>query len=263
MDYFEKVEQNPAEDLLWNVPERKQGLVNIIGGNAQNFRVPVKVAEYLAGKYPVEVVKVVLPETLKNKLLPMPNFVFLPATESGSFGEAGELSQSLAAADYNLLVGDLSKNAITGKAVAGACETTGKPLLITRDAVDVVVENGPEKMLLNDKVVIFGSLAQLQKLLRAVYYPKMLLLSQSLVQVAEVLHKFTLSYAVGLVTLHSGQILIAKDGIVKAVPMEKSGYSPIMIWNGELAAKIVALNLYNPNDMVAATLAAVFATENK
>ena len=100
---------------------------------------------------------------------------------------------------------------------------------------------------------------QMQKILRAVYYPKMLLLSQSLVQVAEVLHKFTLSYPVSIVTLYSGQILVAKDGKVKAVPVEKSGYSPMTIWSGELAAKIVALNLYNPNDFVAATVAAIFA----
>lgn len=259
MDYFEKIEQNLVEDLLWNIPERKRGIVNVIGGNAQNFRTPVKVAEYLARQYPVESVNVLLPETLGGKLPSMPNFVFLSATESGSFSDEEELLRSLVAADYNLLVGDLSKNAITGKVVVSACENSEKPLLITRDSVDVVAENGPEKVLLNGKVVIFGSLAQLQKLLRVVYYPKMLLLSQSLVQVVEVLHKFTLSYPVGLITLHNGQILIAKDGMVKAVPLEKSGYSPVMLWSGELAAKIVALNMYNPNDFISATVAAVFA----
>jgi hypothetical protein len=46
---------------------------------------------------------------------------------------------------------------------------------------------------------------------------------------------------------------------VKAVPMEKSGYSPIMLWSGELAVKIVALNLYNPGDFVRATMAAIFS----
>ena len=60
-----------------------------------------------------------------------------------------------------------------------------------------------------------------------------------------------------IVTLHNGQILVVKDGAVKAVPMEKSGYSPIMLWNGELAAKIVALNLYNPNNFIGATIAAI------
>ena len=103
-----------------------------------------------------------------------------------------------------------------------------------------------------------ASLSQLQKLLRAIYYPKMILMSQSLVQVAEILHKFTLSYPIKIVSLHDGQILVAKNGLVKAVPLEKSGYSPILLWSGELAAKIVAINLYNPNDFIGATICAIF-----
>lgn len=256
MDYFEKIENNPYEDLYWNIPEKKQGAVNVIGGNGQSFRTEVKVAEYLTGNYPVEIVNTVLPETLKNKLPPVENFKFLPATENGVFSGEG-LVEVINGVDFNLIIGDLSKNAVTGKAVTSACEVAEKMTLVMRDTVDLIAENGPEKVLMNENMIIFGSLAQMQKILRAVYYPKMLLLSQSLVQVVEVLHKFTLSYPVNIVTLHNGQILVAKDGVVKAVPMEKSGYSPIMLWNGELAAKIVALNLYNPNNFVGATIAAI------
>ena len=133
-----------------------------------------------------------------------------------------------------------------------------KPVLITRDAVDLLTENINEASLMNENLIFFASMAQLQKLLRAVYYPKMLLLSQSLMQVAEVLHKFTLSYPASIITLHNEQILIAKNGNVKAVPMMKSGYSPIMFFQGELAAKILALNLFNPNNFIDATLAAIF-----
>ena len=50
MDYFKKIDSKPSDDLLWNVPERKQGTVSIIGGNGQNFRTPVKTAEYLGEK---------------------------------------------------------------------------------------------------------------------------------------------------------------------------------------------------------------------
>lgn len=256
MDYFEKLENNPYEDLYWNIPEKKQGAVNVIGGNGQSFRTEVKVAEYLAGNYPVETVNTVLPEALKNKLPPVENFKFLPATEGGTFSGEG-LADVINGADFNLIIGDLSKNAVTGKAVTSACEASEKPIVITRDTVDLIAENGPEKVLMNENMIIFGSLAQMQKILRAVYYPKMLLLSQSLVQVVEVLHKFTLSYPVSIVTLHNGQLLVAKDGTVKAMPLEKSGYSPIMLWNGELAAKIVALNLYNPNNFIGATIAAI------
>lgn len=257
MEYFEKVEENIAKDLLWNIPERKQGVVNVIGGNSQNFRTPVRVAEYLTEKYPIETVNLILPDALKSKLPPMPNFKFLESTETGSFADSTELVANINNGEYNLLIGDLSKNAVTGKAVVSACVSSKKPMLLTRDAVDLVAENGPEKLLLNENLIVFGSLVQIQKILRAVYYPKMLLLSQSLVQVVEVLHKFTLSYPVSIVTLHNGQILVVKDGAAKAVPMEKSGYSPMMLWSGDLAAKIVALNLYNPNNFIGATIAAI------
>ncbi len=257
MEYFEKVEENMAKDLLWNIPERKQGVVNVIGGDSQNFRTPVKVAEYLTEKYPIETVNLILPDALKNKLPPMPNFKFLESTETGSFADDTELATSINSGDYSLLIGDLSKNAITGKVVVSACASSEKPILITRDSIDLVTENSPEEALLSEKLAIFGSLAQIQKLLRAIYFPKMLLLSQSLVQVAEVLHKFTLSYPTSIVTLHNNQIITAKGGMVKAVPIEKSGYSPMGLWYGELAAKIMALNLYNPNNFMDATIAAI------
>lgn len=253
MDYFEKIEGNPYEDLKWNVPERKQGIVNIVGGNAQRFRDEVKVAEFLGGTYPVEMVRLVLPDALKGKLPEMPNFVFLPSSDSGSFAESQELLDVFNTADYNLVLGDLSRNAVTGRAVASACRSAEKMTLVTRDSVDLLVENIPDRWLMNENIIVMASVTQLAKLLRAVYYPKMLLMSSSLVQVAEVLHKFTLSYPVGVVTLHNGQALVAHNGLVKAVGL--SGYSPMTFWSGEAAARIVGMNLYNPSRFVEAVIA--------
>ncbi len=257
MDYFEKIEKAPEENLSWNIPERKQGIVNVIGGNSNNFRTTIKISEFLENNFPIEKVIAVLPDALKNKLPNLPNLVFLKSTDSGSFLEGDEVVRVFNEADYSLLIGDLSKNTTTGRAIVSACENAERPLLITRDSVDLVIENGAEKTLMNENLVFFASLAQLQKLLRAIYYPKMLLLSQSLIQVAEVLHKFTLSYPVKIITLHNEQILVAQNGVVKAVPLESSGYSAFMIWSGELAAKIAALNLYNPNNFILATISSI------
>ena len=257
MDYFEKIEKNPYADLEWNIPEQKQGMVNIVGGNGQNFRTEVKIAEFLVEKYPVGKVQLVLPEVLRDKLPDLPNLKFLSATESGSFAESEELTAAINEANCDLLLGDLTKNTVTGRAIASACENSARPLLITRDTVDVVAENMTNSLLMNENLVFLASVAQLMKLLRAVYYPKMLLMSQSLVQVAEVLHKFTLSYPVGVATLHNGQVLVAQNGLVKSVLLENIGYSSIMFWGGETAAKIVALNLYNPNNFIPATISAL------
>lgn len=259
MDYLKKYDENPFEDLYWNIPEQKQGIVNIVGGNSQVFRTSVKTAEFLSGKYPVREVRIVFPDALQGMLPNLNNLVFLKSTDSGSFGDSDQLVAAFNAGDYNVLVGDLSRNSITEKAVRSASETSDKPLLITRDAVDLVAVSGAEKMLMNENIILMASVAQLQKLFRAVYYPKVLLMSQSLVQVVEALHKFTLSYPVSIVTLHDGQIVVVKNGEVAVVPLEQSGYAPFTVWSGELAAKIAALNVYNPNNYVAATVAAIYS----
>lgn len=259
MNYFEKLEKNPYEDLLWNIPEQKQGAVNVVGGVMGNFRTEVRVAEFLANGYPVKDLRVVLPDALQGKIPVLPNLVFAKSTDSGSFADGEELAKVLETANFNLLLGDFSKNTTTGRAIASACENSERPLLITRDGVDLIAENMREVLLANENLIFFASVAQLAKLLRSVYYPKMLLMSASLVQVAEVLHKFTLSYPARIVTLHNGQILVAFNGTVKAVPLELTGLTPISFWRGELAAKIVALNLYNPHNFVKASVCALFA----
>lgn len=255
MDYFEKIEGNPYEDLKWNIPERKQGVVNVVGGNAQRFRDEVKVAEYLEREFPIETVRLILPDVLKGKLPDVANFVFVPSSDSGSFTESQELIDAFGTADYNLVLGDLSRSNVTGRAIASACRGAEKMTLITRDSVDLLTENMPERWLMNENIVVMASVAQLAKLLRAVYYPKVLLMSSSLVQVAEVLHKFTLSYPVGVVTLHNGQVVVAHSGSVKAVGL--SGYSPLAFWNGEVAARIVGMNLYNPSRLIEAVISAI------
>lgn len=257
MDYFEKIETKPSDDLTWNIPERKQGAVNIIGGNAQNFKTPVRVAEYLGEKFPVETINVVLPDALSGKLPPLPNFVFLPSTDSGSFSGEG-MEKVVNSADFNLFIGDFSKNSITTKEVSGALKIAEKMTFLTRDTVDLIAEGNPERTLMNENLIIMASMPQMVKLLHSVYYPRMLTLTQSLMQVAETLHKFTLSYPTSIITLHNGQVLVANAGRVVAVPLEKTEYSPLTFWNGELAAKIVAMNLYNPNNFISSSVTSLF-----
>ena len=257
MDYFEKITAKPSDDITWNIPERKTGTINIIGGNSQSFKTPVRIAEFLGANYPVENVNVVLPDALSSQLPPLPNFVFLPSTDSGSFTGEG-IAQAMDSADFNLFIGDISKNSITIKELGNAVKVAGKMTLLTRDAVDIIAEGEPERTLMNENLILLASIPQLQKLLHAAYYPRMITLSQSLMQIAETLHKFTLSYPTSIVTFNNGQVLIANAGRVVAVPLEKTNYSALTLWNGELAAKIVALNLYNPNNFISSCLAALF-----
>lgn len=261
MDYLQKHEQNPYADLSWNIPEQKAGTVNVIGGNSKSFRIPVKIAESLSAHYPVKTVNLVLPDALKSTVPPLGNFQFISSTESGSFADASELSRAMNSADYNLLIGDLSKNSITVRAVAEACAATERPLLIARDAVDLVAEQASDSLLLNENLIFFASVPQLQKLFHAVYYPKMLLLSQSLVQIADALHKFTLSYPARLITFHSGQILIAENGEIHVVPLEKTPYTVLSFWMGEPIVNVAAMNLYSPGKFIEASIAGIMKNQ--
>ena len=258
-DYLIRVENPKKDEILWNVPEVKQGKIAIIGGNAQNFRVAVKTVEYLASEYPLQEVRLILPDALKLQLPPLENAIFLASTDTGSFAKTEELIDVINAADYSLLIGDFSKNTITARAVSGACEIAEKPLVATRDVVDLLASEQAEKWLMNPNIALVATMPQLIKILKVIYYPRVLIISQSLVQVAETLHKFTLSYPVKILTLHDGQILIAENGMVSVMDLAKTNYSPLALWSGDVAAKIAALNLYNPRQFTAAALTALVA----
>lgn len=259
MDFLEKITKNPYENLYWNIPEgQKKGELLILGGNEKNFRTPVKISEFAAEKFPLKSVRTAMADGLKSKFPPLENLVFLKTTDVGTFADAKELQSLIDAADFSLIVGDLSKNSVTSKAFLSALQDSEKPVLITRDTVDLIADSRGETVLMRPDFTIMGSIPQWQKLLHSIYYPKMLQPSQSLVQVAETFHKFTLSYPAQVITLHEGQIVVAKNGMVKVVALADSGYNPLTFWNGELAAKIAAMNIFSPNQFLEATVAGLF-----
>ena len=258
MDYWKKIDKNPYEDLYWNIPERPEGQVNIIGGNSKSFNAEARVAERLGRDYQFQKLNIVLPNALEKQLPKFDNFVFLSSTDSGSFSSSDELSKVINEADFNLLLGDFSKNQITKQAVTSACISSEKPSLIYRDTIDLITGSDGTKLLMNENLILFASVAQLKNLFQAIYYPKVVLLTMSTMQLADTLHKFTLSYPASLITFHNGQILIAQNGEVYSIPLENTPYSPITLWTGQLAGNIAAMNLFMPNNFIKATIAAIF-----
>lgn len=269
LSYWQKQTQPLFADLLWNIPEQKTGNVNVIGGNANSFSTPVRVAETLERLFPLKHIHTILPDALKNKFPPLLNLSFMPSTASGSFARSRELEVALKQADANLIIGDLSKNSETAIALAEALKLKAKmttvgnmpevkaPLnVITRDAIDLLAPEA-ETLLMSANNIFIASMVQVQKILRAVYYPKMILLSQPLIPIIETLHKFTLSYPTTLLTFHQDNIIVAKAGQIITTHIVETNYSPISLWSGTLAAKVTALNLYNPHKTLEATTAAI------
>ena len=279
-------------DVRWNLPERATGSLSIVGGSSHGFQAVVRAGEFASTNLPLAHVQLVLPSSLEKVLANAgaagsatggknttggrnavssrnttsnknvassklaPQLLFAPATPAGTLAKSSTLTQQNA--DAVLLIGDLSKNAETAEAMSALCRAYAGPLVIARDSLDLLTTNA-SSLVMRPHTTLVASLAQLQKLFRALYYPKMLLLTAPLMSVVEALHKFTLSYPVTLLTLHEGQILTAAGGEVVSTPLGDTDYSPLGLWNGELATRVAAYQIFCPGQELAATTAAILA----
>ncbi|MBQ3309408.1 hypothetical protein IJG78_01885 [Candidatus Saccharibacteria bacterium] len=257
LTYWQKnIDPKKYQELNWNIPERKFGQVTILGGNSQSFSTVIHCSEFLTKNYPLENLRIVLPDVIRDKLPPLDNIIFTPSTDTGSFAKSNILTDTIKNTDFNIFIGDFSKNSATTIAITEAIKEITSPFLITRDTIDLLLSESESILEHGDSFLVI-TMAQLQKLFRAVYYPKMLLLSMPLMQVVETLHKFTLSYPTTIITFQQEKIIIASSGKVVTVPIESTSYSPITLWTGDLACKIAMMNLYNPKKPIDATLAAM------
>lgn len=262
--YWQKQTISPLfPDLEWNTPEQKTGSLALIGGNSQNFSTIIKTAEFATNRLPLKSVHMLLPDALQGKLPPLADLTFAPSTDSGSFAPSSIITSTIDSVDFAILLGDLSRNSATAVAFANTFndlikQPTPTPLLLTRDAVDLLAPEA-NNLVLHPRLTLLASLAQLQKFFRALFYPKMLLLSMPLLPVIETLHKFTLSYPLTLATLHEANIIVAHQGQITTTLLSNTSYSPISLWSGQLAAKIAAHQLWNPKHPLEATTFALLA----
>ena len=95
----------------------------------------------------------------------------------------------------------------------------------------------------NPQLALVASFAQLQKIFRSVYYPKILTFSMQLSQLMDNLHKFTVTYPVTIMTFHADQLIIAHDGRV----VSQSWDNPMAIWRGSVATKAATYLLWTPS----------------
>lgn len=243
-------------DVEWNKPERRDlaGRLGIIGGNKLGFA-GVAEAYSTALNTGAGQVRVLLPDALK-KTIPnaITDTIFAASTPSGSLAKdgLGEMKAFGEWASGILLIGDAGRNSETAVVYEQFIDSYTGPLVVTRDAIDLV-KNNAHLLVDRPDTLLIGSFAQTQKLLQAVYYPKILTFSMQLLQLAEALHKFTITYPVNIVTLHQDQIVIASGGEV----ITQEWDSPLRIWRGETAAKMAAYWLWNPSQPLQATAAAI------
>ena len=233
-------------DLLPPEQKRMAGKLLVIGGNRMAFFAVASALE-TAKRMGVGEVRALLPADLKGQVPSTSEVFFAPSGNSGAFC-SDSLPEMLRLADWAeavILIGDSGRNAETSLVLAEFLSKVEKPVLITRDAVDAVCPSVGDWLLRETETDLFVTMPQLQKLLRTLYYPKVITLSMPTNQLVETLHKFTLSYSTSIATFHNGLIVMAEKGEVVTQALDETSYSPISLWGGSLATKVMVARLWN------------------
>jgi hypothetical protein len=260
-DFWRK--QDPEKplfpDVLWGKPERRDaaGRLVIVGGNSHGFAA-VAANFITATRVGVGDVKIILPESLKKTLPPavktqFADVVFAPANQSGGLAQEaiGDLRAAANFAGTLLFIGDSGQNSETATLLETFLRENNEiPVVLARDAIDLI-KNSAELVLNREKTHLVVSLGQLQKLSRAVYYPRVITFSQGLNQIAETLHKFTTTYPIAITLWHTGFLFIAKNGQVISQKFDQ----PMRMWSGEIATRETAWSLWS-SDIIHASATA-------
>ncbi len=243
-------------DIEWSKPEQRSlaGKLGIIGGNKLGF-VGVAEAYQTALSTGVGEARVLLPDVLR-KTVPttITDAVFGASNPSGSLAkDAGAEMKVLGQwATGVLLAGDAGRNSETAILYENFLQDYEGPLTITRDAIDLI-KNNPQLIANRPNTLLVVSFAQLQKLFQGVYYPKILTFSMQLAGVVEALHKFTITYPVGIMVLHKDYLIVAEKGEVTSTDWG----NPMAIWRGSVATKAASYWLWNPGSLLKAATASL------
>lgn len=239
-------------DIEWSKPERRDqaGKLLIIGGNKLGFSAVAEsyqqALEVGAGQ-----AKVLVPDCLKSTIpRTLLDVLFAACTPSGGLSKEAlpELRAASEWSDATLLIGDAGRNAETALAYEEFIRTYNKPLTVTRDAIDLV-KNNPSLLVDRPDTLLVASFAQIQKMIAGVYYPKILTFNMQLLQLVEILHKFTITYPCTIMTLHKDMLVIAHGGEV----VTQEWNEPMAIWRGSVATKAACYWLWNKDAPLSAT----------
>ena len=235
-------------DLMAPEQRRFAGKVLVIGGNQSLFFAVANALE-VAKKMGAGEVRALMPSSLKNKVPSTPELYFAEAETSGAFGRLAlaEMLRQSEWSDAVILIGDSGKNAETTMVFAEFMDKCAKPVFVTRDAIDAICPSVADWSMRDGETGLFLTLPQLQKLLRTLYYPKVITLSMPTNQLVETLHKFTLSYQMSVTTFHNGLIISAQNGEVVTQEIGETEWTPVSLWSGTLLTRAVVARLWNGN----------------
>lgn len=249
-------------NIEWSKPEQRQqkGKLGIIGGSKLGF---TSVAEnyQTALKAGVGEVRVLLPDALKKSIPPIMTDVIYGSTNPSGGLEKDAIAEMEALSKWAngiLLIGDTGHNSETAILYEHFINEYEGKLIITRDAVDLL-RNSSQQLVQRPETLLVLSFAQLQKLFQSAYYPIVLTFSMQLTNLVEALHKFTITYPVGIAVLHQETLLVAFDGKVTSTLYDK----PMRIWRGEVATCAAAYWLWTPGKLLESVTASIIAGKDE
>jgi PHD/YefM family antitoxin component YafN of YafNO toxin-antitoxin module len=250
LDYWHRQSTKKLySDIDMMAPEQRRfaGKLLIIGGNKGMFFAVANALE-TAKRFGAGEVRALMPDALKNQVPSTPELYFAEAETSGAFGRLAlqEMLRQAEWADAVLLIGDSGKNAETSLVFAEFMNKCQKPVYITRDAVEAVTSSATDWAMRDYETGLLLTMPQLQKMLRTMYYPKVITLSMPTNQLVETLHKFTLSYPVSVATYHNDLVIMAEKGEVVTQSIADTDLTPISLWSGALLVKAIVARLWNP-----------------
>ncbi len=257
-DFWQKQQPNQPlfTDIAWNKPEQRTlaGRLGIIGGNKLGFAGAAE-AYSTTLKTGVGQVHVLLPDVLKKSIpTTITEALFAPSNISGSLSRQalGDMHSLATWADAILLIGDAGRSSETAILYDDFIRDYDGQLIITRDAIDLI-STSHAQLLERSQTLFVASFAQVQKLFRSVYYPKMLTFSMQLLQFVDALHKFTITYPVTIATLHKDTLVMAHGGQVVTMDWVQ----PLNIWRGHTASVMAAYYIWNPKQPLEAIATSV------
>ena len=243
-------------DMEWNKPEQKSlaGRLGVIGGNKMGFA-GVGEAYTIATTAGVGEVRILLPDALRKTVPAAITDAQFGATNPSGGLSRGALPEMKVMGEWAtgiLLIGDAGKNSETAIVYEDFVRDYQGQLTVTRDAFDLI-QSTLNLVVERPDTLLVVSFAQAQTLFRSVYYPKILTFSMQLQQLVEALHKFTITYPVGILVLHKDHILVAEDGDVTTTNWE----NPMAIWRGSVATNAACYWLWNPSSLQKAVTASI------
>lgn len=251
-------------NIIWSKPENKlqAGKLLIIGGHSHGFAAPAQGYQHAvdagAGS-----VRVLIPDSIKKQLShfqgPSLEIAYAPSTPSGSFASRSlaEMLEHSHWADAILLAGDLGRNSETAIVLEKLLSKVTIPIIATKDSVDYFT-SAPQNIVHRKNTCLVLSIAQLQKLVSSVRFPRAVTYAMDLMHLVDLLHEFTEKYQLFIVVKHHDSIVVSAQGAVSTTTTN-SGMEEI--WRVPVASRAAVWWLQNPSLPFEALTSAVH-TEN-